>query len=47
MEQHRITRALLVTEVPENTRGSKKEKVKKKVEFEGDMDDGEQNSDFQ
>jgi len=47
MEPHRITRALLVTEVPGNTKGSKKEKVQKKVKFEGAMDDGERNPESQ
>jgi len=42
-ETHRITRALLVSEVPRNTKESKKERSKKKVKFECAVDD-EQNS---
>jgi len=47
MEMHRITRALLVSKVPGNTKESKKDKVRKKVKFEGAMDDGDQNSESQ
>jgi len=46
METHRVTRALLVSEMPGNTK-SKKERIQKKVKFVGAMDDGEQNSENQ